>query len=181
MFKRFKAKKVERDANRIMSSWGKVLKESNMDDRALFLIVYFLLKQKSVYQGKSLIHNNLACAEYVVASSAYFAENTYIFKELESKVEIALKTFFGIRDSSLKNVKERFNFYCRTYSKSGLDAMINEIVLIIPHDLDKGYLVEYNEDSPLLLIGFSEQMFIEIETRASIKGLIDLVQTELNR
>lgn len=173
-----KSKQVDREADKMLKLWGKDLETAEHEDKALFLIVYFVKTQHDT-KIDSILNNKYVCSEIVLASASILEEKTH--SNLESKLKAALPKYFDIQGLSLQIIPDRLQFYHSTYRNGGEDAVINELLLIIPHDMDNQCIVEYNESSPAVLTDFDEMMKREIEVRSVMPVLIDFIDTELNR
>lgn len=176
--KKKNAAQVERDAEQMLALWGSNLETAEHEDKALFLIVYFVKTQRGT-KIDSILNNKYVCSEIILASASILEEKTH--SNLESKLKAVLPKYFDIQGLSLQMIPDRLQFYHSTYGNGGEDAVINELLLIIPHDMDNQCIVEYNESSPVMLTDYDDMIKREIEVRSVMPVLIDFIDTELNR
>lgn len=170
-----RAKRVSDEAEKMMQLWGGTLETANHEEKALFLTSYYLIRQRENNKKQSIINNNIVCAEFMIASVAILENHTHC--KLLSKLKQILNNYFNISGNSLEMVSKRLEFYHRVYSE-GIEHLIKEVLLVIRSDMNQGMLVEYDEYSPLVLIEFEEMMYQEVEGRATMMALVDLMNSE---
>ena len=173
----FEKHKFKQNCKKIISLWNITVREMKFDDYALVMLTEFIRKQRDLNKSASTLKRNTACATYLIIGAIKI--NTFI-SDPEYKGRVLAKLilileycfdFHNIKD----RVLSRAFFLDRVRRNESEESMIDEALLILKYDYCNTDLVEYKEDTPLMLLDFNDDMVISIEGRATISTILDLV------
>lgn len=170
----------------IMSAWKKNPKQHNVLDELLGMIIYFT---KARMNQVGLIYNNkYISADAALITSYYVVERLrregmpeWILEEyIENTMKAVSKCFNISLYEVLKNERRRKYLFAPYYKESNINAVVEEAELLFSHELNSVGFVEFNKDSPIMLLGIMEKIKIEQETVIYFKNMFDMLSQALN-
>lgn len=135
----------------------------------------------SVY-SKSIFQRNWAC----VCDTCFYAFWKYLWIEIsDDKVigESLGKLCYMLGEKYKQDAKALFSKAMdrmELYDSMEPDGCISELTNIITEEYYENKLITYNPNSPILLVGFTEQAKIQLAVVAYVKGLSTTFRNHIN-
>lgn len=148
---------------------------------------WFLLKK--VRKDSVFFQNDYLAADAMLMCCAYAKHylklcgvSDFIIADLQRKFKLVISSAGFVCGNELEEmVSNRVSFFGGLLEDrdKGMQAFMEETSLVFAHDLHHQKYVEYNAQSPLVVIGIFEQMRLEAEAKSFFKVAFDLMKEYL--
>lgn len=183
----FENMKRTRDIKRVLSMWDGDFSNPSISDliASAILLAPLTCDKKSIFKNNSYI---ICDASLLSLFYVYDALDNYLnpieleklFLEIRKKIFSGLNGLFDIQN---KDIEQMYNNRLKaigineafTPIPENLEKYTEEAIKLFAHDyLSKRY-VEYSLQSPLPIIGFRQQMQLEMETKVYFNAVIPII------
>lgn len=173
----------------------KIWKSATPQQRIIIKVEIIVSKLKKNKSFHFLNKNNATlfdtCLFIVYIATVIMCEN-YDFDEKEKRIfidsiwHVYFKEIMYYFNANMDITMSRINLYNRVRDNnknsddpSGINAVFEEYINILSADITNGILSDYNEDSPLYLVGSTELFNIKLEAKYSITTALNSFDDEI--
>lgn len=168
---------VKYNADKMMKLWGGSIETANHDDKALFMVVYYLYNQQLSSQEQDLLNNEYVFADCSIASCCVISNYTgdlVIF----NKLNMALNKLLSINSNELHEMILSRAKYFRSNIKKTNENTIDIVLPVLVWDYYNKKYVEYSKDSQIVPLESSVVNSLQYKGRELITTLIEIIESE---
>jgi hypothetical protein len=186
MFNDFiKAVQMLQFVNKISKYTGSNPKNPSIVDNIIYHIFLFLHRMK---KQNSLFRNEYVCVDAALILMVYadylfapYSNRNSLTEEMMRKCLLAIKGLYSVPIDDLKKMwNNHVEYFADLISEqddmSDYTTIAEEAAMLFTYDLYRNTYVEFNSDTPILLVGFDKEFMIKTETFSFFKVMVPMIK-----
>jgi hypothetical protein len=186
MFNDFiKAVQMLQFVNKISKYTGSNPKNPSIVHNIIYHIFLFLHRMK---KQNSLFRNEYVCVDAALILMVYadylfapYSNRNSLTEEMMRKCLLAIKGLYSVPIDDLKKMwNNHVEYFADLISEqddmSDYTTIAEEAAMLFTYDLYRNTYVEFNSDTPILLVGFDKEFMIKTETFSFFKVMVPMIK-----